>query len=230
MKYRDLSGKKFGRLTVIKYDHSEKNRGAYFECICDCGNHCVVRGSQLVTKSRPTRSCGCLQKEKAKEHLAELEKEGKVKHDQRRTHGMSKTRIYHIWLSMKKRCDCKKYEHYENYGGKGIKVCDEWNKSFEEFYKWALKNGYEENLSIDRIDVNGNYCPENCRFANQKAQVRNRTNTVFLTHEGDTKTLMEWCEKYDIEYKLAHERYLKGFPFEKIFYKGNLRKYIGTEC
>ena len=120
MKYRDLSGKKFGRLTVIKYDHSDKNGFAYFECICDCGNSCVVKGSQLVAKTRPTRSCGCLQKEKAKEHLAELEKEGKVKHGQRRTHGMSKTRIYRLWISMKKRCDCKKYDHYENYGGKGI--------------------------------------------------------------------------------------------------------------
>lgn len=100
MQYRDLSGKKFGRLTVIKYDHSDKNGNACFECVCDCGNHCVVRGTQLVHKT--TRSCGCLQKEKAKEHLAELEKEGKVRHDSRKTHGMSKTRIYHTWLSMKK--------------------------------------------------------------------------------------------------------------------------------
>lgn len=98
------------------------------------------------------------------------------------------------------------------------------------FYNWAIKNGYEENLTIDRIDVDGDYCPENCRFVDQKTQVRNRTNTVFITHNGETKALIEWCEKYGIKYKLAHERYLKGFPFEKIFYKGNLRKHIGTEC
>lgn len=100
MQYNDLAGKKFGRLTVIRYDHSDKNRNAVFLCKCDCGNEKMIMGRCLTTKTRPTLSCGCLQKEKAKKHLGDLENMGLVKHDQRKTHGMSKTHIYKVWLNM----------------------------------------------------------------------------------------------------------------------------------
>lgn len=225
MQYNDLTGKRFGRLKVIRYDHSDKNRNAVFLCKCDCGNEKMIMGRRLITRTKPTRSCGCLQKEKAKQHLSDLEKMGLVKHNQRRTHGMSKKHIYKVWINMRKRCFNKNHEHYKYYGYKGIKVCDEWNNSFESFYKWALSNGYEKNLTIERIDVNKDYCPENCTWISQKKQIRNRTNTVFIKHNGTTKPMIEWCEIYGVNYKIAHQRYKKGMPFEKVFYNGNLRTF-----
>lgn len=121
-------------------------------------------------------------------------------------HGLSKTRLYSIWCDMKKRCYNTKSRRYECYGGKGIKVCDEWLHDFSAFYEWSMANGYAENLSIDRINVNGNYEPSNCRWATIKQQQRNTTRNHFVTVNGETKTIAEWSEITGISEDVIKDR------------------------
>lgn len=158
MKRIDISGQVFGRLRVIRYYGTNKNGKALWECLCDCGKTTICIGENL--KNGVTRSCGCLRKE--------IETTVNV------THGMSRIRPYKIWVDMKKRCNNPKNKEYPNYGGRGIKVCVEWENDFPTFYKWAISNGYDDSLTIDRKDVNGNYCPENCRWSTLIEQGRNK--------------------------------------------------------
>jgi len=162
-----IEGKSFGRLTVIKLDHRKRYQGGsrgFYLCLCDCGNEKVVRRDHLTSNS--TRSCGCLEKEN-RERLA-----FKV------SHGQTKTRLYYVWNTMRMRCRNPNVENYHNYGGRGIKVCDEWNENFEPFCEWAMANGYEEHLTIERIDNDGNYEPSNCKWATYKEQAQNKRNTI----------------------------------------------------
>ncbi len=138
------------------------------------------------------------------------------------THGLSKTRVYSIWCDMKKRCYNPKNKRYECYGGRGIRVCDEWLHDFVRFYEWSMANGYEETLSIDRKDVNGNYEPGNCRWVTMKEQERNRRDNVFITYKGETKTMAEWSEITGICYPTLKWRYHKGLPLDKVFSKEKL--------
>lgn len=212
--YIDIIGNKYGKLTVVKYTGINSRRQALFECKCDCGNICIVAGCSL--RIGHTNSCGCMQKKKAQEQMKYINSNGLASKGNLK-HGDRYTRLYRIWCSMKKRCYYSKYEHYDRYGRRGIRICDEWKNDFLKFKEWALTHGYSENLEIDRINNDGNYEPNNCRWQNRENQVRNRSNTIYLKHNNEEKTLKQWCEIYNINYKLAHTRYKKGWNFEKIF-------------
>ena len=129
-----------------------------------------------------------------------------------KAHGLSNTRLYRIWYGMKQRCYNPKNTRYKNYGGRNITVCDEWENDFISFYNWAIYNGYNDNLTIDRIDVNGNYKPDNCRFIDQKTQQRNRSNNHLITYNGKTHCINEWAEilgfsKYVIQNRILRDKW-----------------------
>lgn len=172
------------RITVIQKSENKKNDDthAYWLCECDCGKRFVASGKNL--RKGKTLSCGCFRKEASSNRNS--------------THHISKDRLYHIWLSTKARCYNPKLRSYKDYGGRGIIVCNEWKYNFENFEKWANENGYRDDLSIDRIDVNGNYEPSNCRWADILTQANNKRNNVYISYEGETLTLNQWSVKTGI--------------------------------
>lgn len=191
---KSLQGQRFGRLEVIGFDRIDEVRATRWFCKCDCGNIVSVRSSALI--SGRTKSCGCLKLETAKE----IGRTTGVKH------GMSQNnRLYRTWKNMRARCENQNNNDYCRYGGRGISVCEEW-QDFSAFYRWAMENGYNESLSIERIDNNGNYCPENCKWATNTEQQRNRRKTVKLTYKGETKALSEWVEIFGLKMKTCYGR------------------------
>lgn len=189
----DETGNTYGKLTVVgKSKNTWKNGFLLWECACACGNTVHTSGSML--RNRNTRSCkSCaLNERKPYKH--------KVVHK----------RIYTAWQSMVARCHNPRKSGYELYGKRGIVVCKEWKNSFDNFYDWAMENGYEDHLSIDRIDVDGNYEPSNCRWVTTKEQNNNKRNTVYITHNGETKPLSEWAEELSIRASTIHTRYSNG--------------------
>ena len=134
-------------------------------------------------------------------------------------HGMAESRLYRIWLGMRTRCYNPKQCHYEDYGGRGIAVCDEWKNDSKSFIDWALANGYTDSLTLDRIDVNGNYCPENCRWITMKEQHNNRRDTITVTYNGRTQTLSQWAEETGIYYHKLLMRYKRGWEAERLLTK-----------
>lgn len=202
----DIVGQKFGNWTVLSFSHKErvssKEYKNYYICKCKCGTIRKVMRSNLL-KGIST-SCGCLQRKKTSEHNA--------------THGQSSKRIYAIWQNMKERCYRTKRHNYSNYGGRGIAVCDEWKNDFQAFYDWAMANGYKEDLTIDRINVNGNYEPNNCRWVTQEIQRLNKTTTKYITYKNETKPLMVWCQELGLNYHKIIERLNKlGWSTERAF-------------
>lgn len=178
-KFIDLTGEKFGRLTVIKRKGYSKSKKTQWLCKCDCGNFKIINGSDL--KSNKTRSCGCLRKEKA----IIVAKSTNLKHN------MTHSRPYRIWSSIKSRCYYKNNIAFKNYGGRGIKICDEWRNNFEKFYEWAIENGYKDNLTIDRINNDGDYEPSNCRWISMQKQENNRRNNRIIIYKSQKYTLAE---------------------------------------
>ena len=166
----DLTGQRFGRLTVIERAYVDKDKFIRWKCQCDCGQICYVRGYPM--RQGTIRSCGCLEKENLK------------KLSQRHTHGYSKLPVYRVWKEMRKRCSNPNDKRYKRYGGRGIKVCDEW-QSAQAFVEWAFANGYKHGLTIDRIDNDGDYCPTNCRWVTAKANSRNTSLVRFSMEDAE---------------------------------------------
>ena len=196
---KDITNQRFGNLTALKYVGSNKDKKAMWECKCDCGNTYVTTGKSL--RLNLTTSCGCMKIQRA----IQLGKKNK-------THGKTKTRLYNIWHGMKKRCRTESDTNFKYYGGKGISVCDEWVNSFESFEDWSIKNGYSENLTLDRINPEGNYEPDNCRWADWVTQGNNRSNNVFIMFEGEEMTKAEAARKIGISSQLLQYRYDRGIP------------------
>ncbi len=203
-KFEDLTGQKFGKLTVIARaeNHVQPSGKHYVQwlCRCECGNEVVVRAANL--KKGHTRSCGCLIKETNS------------------THGLKKTRLYVVWRDIKIRCYNPNARNFKDYGAKGVTVCDEWKNDFKAFYDWAISNGYNKDAkrgecTIDRIDNNSGYCPQNCRWVDNLAQQNNRTNNRFLTHKGKTHTVAEWSRILNIPSHVLYARLYSGWSVEK---------------
>ncbi len=199
--YQDLTGQKFGRLTVISRAGSTNAQKALWKCRCDCGNISFVATGSL--ESGRIQSCGCYGYE--------------MRLKANTTHGGKRERLYRIWAGMKTRCYNKNAASYENYGARGISICDEWRESYENFRKWSLENGYADDLSIDRIDVNGNYEPSNCRWATRQEQSENTRANIFITINGEKKTLTEWSRIYNVPYKTVEHRFWYGCEMEHLF-------------
>ncbi len=126
-------------------------------------------------------------------------------------HGLKNTRLFRIWSNMKNRCNNSKCDKFYRYGARGITVCDEWQNDFQTFYDWAMSHGYSDELTLDRIDNDGNYCPENCRWATLKMQANNTSHCRFITIDGNTKTMKEWCEITGVNYNTARDRIRHGW-------------------
>lgn len=185
----NLSGQRFGRLTVIEETTHHTNGTVRWICKCDCGNEVIVSRHNLRDGS--TKSCGCWQ----------IESRGRNK-----THGERHTRLYKIWASMKQRCYCQSQQNYPHYGGRGIVVCEEWRNNYEAFRNWAIANGYCDNLTIDRIDTDGNYEPSNCRWATVEMQRNNMRSNINLTYNGESHTMSEWAKVLGISYSALQQR------------------------
>ena len=193
-KFKNLTGLKFGKLTVIELDSSYTKKHKKWFCECDCGNFTSVFGTNL--KQGVTTSCGC---QSSRNNARELVKVNT-------THGLSRSKIYRIYHTMKNRCYKKSSKPYNDYGGRGKIICNEWLSDFESFQNWAISNGYEEGLTLERIDVNGNYEPSNCKWITQSEQCNNKRTTLYATIKGETKTLKEWSLLSGIKYNTLHTR------------------------
>lgn len=190
-------GEKLGRLTVIADAGRTEQQTKLFLCKCDCGKEKIVAGVRL--RSGNVRSCGCLRSEVAAVKA--------------KTHGESKTRLYHIWQGIKKRCENPKSTGYQNYGGRGIVVCDEW-QDFNNFYSWAMANGYSDDLSIDRIDLDGNYEPSNCRWADKNIQANNKRSNRIIEAYGEKHTVTEWANILGLNEGTIRSRLKRGIDGE----------------
>lgn len=219
--FKDLTGEKFGRLTVLGLSEKKSGRKSYWVCECQCGNKKLVRSDSL--KRGQVQSCGCLKKEQNKINL------------DRTTHGDTPTgehkRLWEIWQGMKQRTSNPNNKSYARYGGRGISVCKKWRESYTNFRDWAFNNGYSDNLTIERIDVNGDYCPENCRWATAKEQCNNRRTNVLIEWNGKTQNIEQWSNETGIPYKVLHDRYKRyGIKPPELFEPVNLitRKHLGN--
>ena len=259
-KFIDLTGQKFGKLTVVSRNVDKISpcgqKYTTWDCVCDCGNKTIVSSNNL--RRGHTNSCGCLNLNRERfnnlvgmrfENLEVLHRaEDYVKPNGRkilmwqcrcdcgnivtvsgeslkygntkscgckrrnnfRTHGKSNTRLYEIWTDMKQRCLNPNQKTYKYYGGRGITICEEWLDDFMNFYDWAMENGYQDKLTIDRIDVNGKYEPNNCRWVTMETQLRNTRRNHFIEINGERHTIAEWARIYEINPQTINSRIRKG--------------------
>lgn len=213
MKLKNIKGQKFNRLTAIKYLGNSK-----WLCKCDCGNETIVDGRAL--RNNTIKSCGCHRKEIAAKNSKENRlkiKEARIKY-KKIPYDEKYQRLYRIWNGMKFRCYNNKSNNYKNYGYRGIKICEEWH-NFENFYKWAIKNNYSKELTIDRINVNDDYEPKNCRWVDKTIQARNTRKNHFLVYKNEKLCLSEWSEKTGLHPSTIAYRTKIGLPLEQILDK-----------
>lgn len=211
----NLSGCRFGRWLVTD-THERRNKRTYWECVCDCGQTRFVLAQNL--KNGESVSCGCFNRELASKRLIEHNSKG---YD-------TKERLYNIWKLIKARTLNKNSPAFNYYGGRGIRICDEW-KTYKPFMEWAKANGYKDDLTIDRIDVNGDYCPENCRWATPKQQSNNKRNNRVLEYQGEKLTLAELSEKTGISYCTLKYRANHGLPLTNDTYQAEVYGYKGEQ-
>ena len=197
---KDLTGMRFGRLTVLEFVPTEGSY-SYWLCKCDCGNTKTIESYNL--RSGHTTSCGCFHRSMFLKSV--------------QTHKSTKTRLYKIYIGMKTRCYNKNSKSFHRYGGRGIKICDEWLKNFSVFSDWSLANGYSDDLSIDRIDTDGNYEPSNCRWVDTKTQSNNRSITIFVEFNGKEVSLSEASKLSGIPHTILDCRYRRGDRGERLF-------------
>lgn len=211
MKISECIGQQFGYWTILREDTEREEKDnrkiKYCICRCKCGTVKSVNFNN-VTRGL-SKSCGCYKQETTRSRS--------------RKHGKTGTRLYQTWINMRRRCYEKTNKRYKNYGGRGITVCDEWQgeKGFVKFSEWAMRTGYDETAkygtcTLDRIDYNGNYCPENCRWVTIQEQNVNRTNNVYVTYAGITMTLKEWADYFEEDQSLFHGRYENGWDKKRI--------------
>lgn len=199
MYLKEMIGKRFGRLVVVRrvenHYYPSGRHDACYECCCDCGNTVNVLGIHL--RSGHTVSCGCFRVDTSRQTMT--------------VHGKTNTRLYTIWKNVHARCTNQNHNDYPNYGGRGITVCDEWKHNFQAFEEWAINHGYADDLSLDRIDVNGNYEPCNCRWVSQKDQCNNTRSNIYVTINEQTMTLKQWTEALGLNYGTIVSRVSRGW-------------------
>ena len=201
----NLVGQKFGKLTVIALESGRTTDDRKWRCVCDCGGEKVTSEDNL--KRGHCKSCGCLYKNNGGSEKKNI------------PFG-STSKLYNVWQNMRSRCKNPKDNNYKKYGARGITVCKEWD-SYPSFREWALSNGYKEgenrrNCTIDRIDVDGNYEPNNCRWATAFEQVNNRRNTIRIEFNGETHALAQWAKETGIDYEVLLHRYIRGWSAERM--------------
>lgn len=198
VKENDFIGKKIGEITILSYlgkikkDNGDNHRFWLGEC--KCGKQMILRQTEIIKETR--KSCHKCNKASYK-------------------HGLTNTRIFNIWQNMRGRCNCNTNYDYKDYGGRGIKVCDEWNNNFINFYNWAMNNGYDETLTLDRINVNGNYEPNNCRWADNYQQANNKRNTKKYKYNNRFYTIRELSNLSGLKYSTIQSRLYKNWSVEK---------------
>lgn len=214
MKVPDLVGKKFNSLTVIKMLEKNRHGEMTWLCRCDCGNERIATSNKLTHGY--TVSCqSCRYKKMASKNYK---------------HGMAPLRLWNTYYSMLERCYNEKSAMYYRYGKRGIIVCDEWKESFVVFRKWALANGYNEHLTIDRIDNDGNYTPDNCKWSTPREQSNNRSTNRFITYNGVTDTVANWARRMGMKYGMLSSRLRLGWPDEKLFIPATRKARNNDRC
>lgn len=189
---------KYGRLTAIR-EVEGTSYSRRVSCVCDCGNKIIVNLNALLSGN--TKSCGCLKQELLLESKA--------------SHGLSATPLYSVWGSIKDRCLNTNCKSYKNYGGRGISICGQWVDNFHLFYKWAMNAGYKPGLTIERVNNDKSYCPENCTFIPLSKQSKNRRNLNFITFKDRTKTISSWAREIGISRESLRDRFKNGWGIEE---------------
>lgn len=200
---KDMTGQRFGRLVAIEKSGANKQNFPVWKCVCDCGNTTYV--SQYSLSSLSTKSCGCLTRKLNYLRFTKV-KHGLYTRDKR---------LHHSWANMMRRCYCEHTDQYKDYGGRGIEVCYEWRTDPANFEKWALANGYAESLTLDRVDNNGNYTQENCRWVSRQEQNKNRRTTIHVTYKGETMCVKDLAIKYDKWPATISRRLKRGWSIER---------------